>query len=382
MATKKRLMTAATCALVADDDPIMRSLMKARLGEIVDTVVEATDGFEAWRLLTAERFQLAVVDLMMPNLNGIALIQCIRGHARTRHMPVVVVTSNNDRHSLDEALRVGASAILTKPLAWSVFKTHIQHLMRLSATSEQAVIDLSRARQLATAQRAFAAAAAAASHARFCRLAAQASGSGDPAMMMAQLGDCARAGALASERLEALQALVGSDAIVNHNAHACGMLVGSAIAIAGEMAQASGATLASTGVPDVDVVCSRDAIILALVSLMRVVAMRNGPGTRLGLDAVADPGGLGITIAWHRGSGAPLQLSDLALDLAAASQMAETPDAFDIAVARTFVEAHGGSLALQGEHAVEQSLVLHLPVDRLRAVEEGGAARLSASTAA
>lgn len=140
-------------ALIADDDPIMRSLMRARLALLVDEVVEAVDGIEAWQRLTSEAFNVAIVDLNMPNINGTTLIQCVRGHPRTRHMPIVVVTSCSDRSSIDQTMAAGASAFMTKPLAWNVFTSHIEHLMRMSTASAQAERGLSRKRALFGAQR-------------------------------------------------------------------------------------------------------------------------------------------------------------------------------------------------------------------------------------
>src|SRR5262245_18973837 len=87
--------------LVADDDPILRSLMRARLVRFNGQAVDAEDGLTAWRLLCSQTFDMAIVDLGMPNLDGISLIQCIRGYPRTRHLPIIVVTAQDDRTSID-----------------------------------------------------------------------------------------------------------------------------------------------------------------------------------------------------------------------------------------------------------------------------------------
>ena len=82
--------------LVVDDDPINRNLIAAQLTKLSCEAVEAEDGRQAWGRLTEEIFDLAIVDLNMPNMNGFELIQCVRGFPRTRHLPVVVVTSHGD----------------------------------------------------------------------------------------------------------------------------------------------------------------------------------------------------------------------------------------------------------------------------------------------
>ena len=124
--------------LVADDDPILRSLMRARLVRFNGQAVDAEDGLAAWTLLSSQTFDIAIVDLGMPNLDGISLIQCMRGHPRTRHMPIIVVTSHDDRASIDRAFAVGASAFLIKPVVWSTFEHHIGFLLRLVETARDA----------------------------------------------------------------------------------------------------------------------------------------------------------------------------------------------------------------------------------------------------
>jgi two-component system, sensor histidine kinase len=124
--------------LVADDDPIQRSLVKQRLTRLNATAVEAEDGEEAWMLLLSQTFDLAIVDLSMPNLDGIALTQCIRGHPRTRNVPVIVITSRSDRESIDAAFAAGASSFLVKPVHWSTFGPHVEFLLRLAGAERNA----------------------------------------------------------------------------------------------------------------------------------------------------------------------------------------------------------------------------------------------------
>ena len=124
--------------LVADDDPIQRSLVRARLSRLNAKAIEAEDGKIAWSLLTSRSFDLAIVDLSMPHLDGIALMQCIRGHPRTKHMPVIVITSRGDRESIDAAFAAGASSFLVKPVVWSTFEPHVDFLLRLVSAARDA----------------------------------------------------------------------------------------------------------------------------------------------------------------------------------------------------------------------------------------------------
>ena len=135
--------------LIADDDPVLRSLVAANLAPRVDTVTEAGDGCQAWDLLLNRRFELAMIDLSMPNIDGFTLIQCMRGHPRTKHMPIIVVTSSNDRQSIERAFEAGATSFLTKPVNWGLFGHHIDYLIRLSQSADLARTTMLQAEAIA-----------------------------------------------------------------------------------------------------------------------------------------------------------------------------------------------------------------------------------------
>lgn len=131
--------------LVVDDDPISRSLATNHLARINVATVEAGDGEEAWRELVRQSFDLAIVDLNMPNIDGFELISCIRGFPRTRHLPVVVVTSRSDSGAISRALEVGATSFLTKPISWSTFQAHLEYLLKLTGDARKLREELARA---------------------------------------------------------------------------------------------------------------------------------------------------------------------------------------------------------------------------------------------
>lgn len=130
--------------LVVDDDPIFRSLIVSRARSLYAEVLEADDGNAAWRLTADQAFDLAIVDFDMPNFNGLELIQCLRGHPRTRHMAIVMCTSRTDQHTMNEAIKAGASSFLTKPVNWPLFERHIGHLLELSSQAAQSRVAVER----------------------------------------------------------------------------------------------------------------------------------------------------------------------------------------------------------------------------------------------
>lgn len=126
-------------ALIADDDPIFRSLVASRLSRMGCAVFEAEDGTSAWRSARAHSFDLAIVDFEMPGLNGINLVGCLRGHPRTQHMPILMCTSRTDVIAMQEALEAGLTSFLTKPVNWNLFDAHISHLLHLGGAASMAV---------------------------------------------------------------------------------------------------------------------------------------------------------------------------------------------------------------------------------------------------
>jgi CheY-like chemotaxis protein len=127
---------AAMRVIVVDDDPIFRTVALTKLQRMSHVVTEAGDGSSAWDAIVRGGADLALVDLEMPNMKGVELIRCIRSHPRTRHMPVVVITSRNDAEAVRGSLEAGATSFMTKPVNWSMFANHIDFLLRLHSAAE------------------------------------------------------------------------------------------------------------------------------------------------------------------------------------------------------------------------------------------------------
>jgi CheY-like chemotaxis protein len=134
-ASQKR-QTPRQRVLAADDDPIMREMMMARLGDDVDVVV-AENGEIAWEKLVDENFDLAIIDLGMPRLDGFGLIRYLRQTPKTVDLPIIVATSRGDQEAIEKAFTSGASGFVTKPINWSLFKYNVQFVLKNGATERQ-----------------------------------------------------------------------------------------------------------------------------------------------------------------------------------------------------------------------------------------------------
>lgn len=104
--------------LVVDDSKVMREMVTACLrGEPDLTFAHASSGLEAIEKLSLERFDLMVLDLNMPDINGFEVLEFVRGQDRLRALPILVLTTRGDETSRGRALEAGASRFMTKPFA-------------------------------------------------------------------------------------------------------------------------------------------------------------------------------------------------------------------------------------------------------------------------
>ncbi len=102
----------AATILVCDDDPSLRELVRAVLGSGY-RFVEAADGAEALALAREDRPDLIVLDVMLPGLSGIEVLEALRTDAELEAIPVVVITAWS--HAEIDAQVAGADRFVSKP---------------------------------------------------------------------------------------------------------------------------------------------------------------------------------------------------------------------------------------------------------------------------
>ncbi|MFO1122874.1 MAG: hybrid sensor histidine kinase/response regulator [Hyphomicrobiales bacterium] len=122
--------------LVVDDDPIMREVMCEQLAEIGFNCTAAENGEAGRETSNRLRFDLAIIDITMPKLDGFSLLRHMRQHPRTVDLPVIVCTAHNDRSSIERAYMLGASSFVTKPINWPQFAHHVQFVLRNGETEK------------------------------------------------------------------------------------------------------------------------------------------------------------------------------------------------------------------------------------------------------
>ncbi len=117
---------AAPTILVCDDDPSLRELVRAVLGPRY-RFVEAADGVEALALAREERPDLIVLDVMLPGLSGIEVLEQLRDDDALRSLPVVVITAWS--HAEVEAHVAGADRFVSKPFDPDLLSAAVEEML-------------------------------------------------------------------------------------------------------------------------------------------------------------------------------------------------------------------------------------------------------------
>jgi len=103
--------------LVIEDSPTMRQLISFALKRLPGVrIVEATDGVDALKKLSSEKFDLILTDINMPIMDGLKLVSLVRNDANYRDVPIVVITTEGAKEDRERALALGANDYITKPI--------------------------------------------------------------------------------------------------------------------------------------------------------------------------------------------------------------------------------------------------------------------------
>jgi two-component system chemotaxis response regulator CheY len=123
--------------LVVDDFSTMRRIVKNLLGDLGFTnITEADDGASAWPMLQAGDFQFVVTDWNMPGMTGIDLLKHIRGDARLKTLPVLMVTAEAQRDQIVEAAKSGVNGYIIKPFTAVTLKEKLDKIFaRIAETA-------------------------------------------------------------------------------------------------------------------------------------------------------------------------------------------------------------------------------------------------------
>jgi DNA-binding response OmpR family regulator len=115
--------------LAADDDEDILGLVAFRLERSGYTVIQARDGEEALALAVMELPDLAVLDVMMPKLDGFELTRRLRAEEATSRMPIILLTARAQDADVQRGFEAGADDYLRKPFSPNELRARVQAIL-------------------------------------------------------------------------------------------------------------------------------------------------------------------------------------------------------------------------------------------------------------
>lgn len=123
--------------LVVDDSEPNRDALCRRLQRRGYVVTAAKEGNQALALIAEQRFDLVLLDVMMPGLNGLEVLQIIRETHPGTELPVIMATAKDESADIVRALELGASDYVTKPLDFAVVLARVRTQLSLKRSVQQ-----------------------------------------------------------------------------------------------------------------------------------------------------------------------------------------------------------------------------------------------------
>lgn len=129
-------MSSPANILLVDDNP---KYLKDALPYYGYNVRVAIDGLQALEILTTEKnnFDLVLLDVMMPNIDGWQTLKAIRTHNKTKYLPVIMITAVSEEQKVIAGLRNGADDYITKPFVLPNLLARMEAVLRRSEWAKQ-----------------------------------------------------------------------------------------------------------------------------------------------------------------------------------------------------------------------------------------------------
>ena len=118
--------------LLVDDSGTVLMMEKMILAKGPYEVVTARDGLEAVAKAKSEQPDVILLDVMMPNLDGLSACAAIRAQPETAGIPIVMVTTRGEEHNIETAFRNGCTDYVTKPINGLELLTKLQSILGLA----------------------------------------------------------------------------------------------------------------------------------------------------------------------------------------------------------------------------------------------------------
>ncbi len=123
----------AASALVVDDDRLLLRLIELNLGKAGLQVLLSDSGKEAVNLALREKPDIILLDLMMPMMDGYAVMRRLKAMQETRDIPVVVLTAKSSQSDRMRCEELGAAAYVTKPFNLEELRFTVKRIIQAAS---------------------------------------------------------------------------------------------------------------------------------------------------------------------------------------------------------------------------------------------------------
>ena len=121
----------AVDVLIVDHSAAIRKILQRMLRQVefpLGKVIEAGDGVEALEALKADKVNLVLSDINMPNMDGLQLLGHLRASPEWKHLPVIMITTEGGEAKVMEAVQLGATGYVRKPFTAEQIKKKLHGL--------------------------------------------------------------------------------------------------------------------------------------------------------------------------------------------------------------------------------------------------------------
>lgn len=149
-ATKRGASKKGIKILIAEDDPVSSRMLEKRLQQWGYQVLLAKNGDEAWRALQKPGLRLALLDWMMPKIDGVELCKRIRQISKPNYMYIILLTSKDETQDVIKGLQAGADDYMTKPVNFLELHARLQTGRRIIKLEDHLLETQNRLYELST----------------------------------------------------------------------------------------------------------------------------------------------------------------------------------------------------------------------------------------
>jgi len=125
--------------IIIDDDALLRGMAAHTLRHAGFDVCEAEDGLQGLSLIEQAPFDLLLLDVMMPHMDGYEVCRRVRQSRHGERVPILMLTGLNDTASIELAYEAGATDFISKPINWTLLSHRVRYCLRAGAAVESAI---------------------------------------------------------------------------------------------------------------------------------------------------------------------------------------------------------------------------------------------------